>query len=155
MIEPLKKDLVNLREMVIEDCSAVAEIEQALGATKWGQGLFEGEFKMARDHRTWFVALSGSKIVGFAGVAHVLGEANILNIGVTSENQRFGIGRLLVERLLEVVHSKQCNKLLLEVETTNLGAINLYESFGFNTIDIRADYYGKGRDAQVMGRKLT
>lgn len=141
------------REMTIEDCSVVAELEQLLGATSWGQSLFEGEFGMDPNHRTWFVAEIDSEIIGFAGIAHVLGEANILNIGVTPAKQRSGLGRVLAQKLLDTSISKQCHKVMLEVETTNDKAIRLYESLGFSSLDVRSDYYGKGRDAQVMIQK--
>ncbi len=139
-----------IREMRLEDCEEVVALEQSLEATSWGLDLFRGEFGMDPSQRSWIVAEVGGVIAGFAGISHVVGEANILNIGVAKQHQRQGLGSVLVTRLLDIASSGGCEKLWLEVETTNLSAISLYEKFGFEPANIRNNYYGKGRDAQVM-----
>ena len=43
---------------------------------------------------------------------------------------------------------------VLEVDTTNEGAIALYESQGFKRTTVRADYYKPGHDALLMELRL-
>ena len=44
--------------------------------------------------------------------------------------------------------------LVLEVDTTNKGAIALYESQGFKRTTVRIDYYKSGCDALLMELRL-
>ena len=145
-----KSDSLLIRDMGFDDCDDVAQLEQTLGATSWGLALFRGEFEMDQSRRTWFVAEVGGTIVAFAGISHVLREANVLNIGVAKQYQSQGLGSTLVTRLLEVAISNECQQIWLEVETTNSNAILLYKKFGFDSINVRKDYYGKGRDLSLI-----
>jgi ribosomal-protein-alanine N-acetyltransferase len=44
---------------------------------------------------------------------------------------------------------------MLEVETSNEGAIALYQSLGYQKISVRMDYYGAGKDAHVMRKDFS
>jgi ribosomal protein S18 acetylase RimI-like enzyme len=44
--------------------------------------------------------------------------------------------------------------MMLEVDVSNDEAIELYKKLGYETLNIRKNYYGYGRDAQIMRRGL-
>jgi ribosomal-protein-alanine N-acetyltransferase len=44
---------------------------------------------------------------------------------------------------------------MLEVETSNEGAIALYQSLDYAKISVRMDYYGPGKDAHVMRKDFS
>ena len=44
--------------------------------------------------------------------------------------------------------------MMLQVDVTNSDAISLYANLGYETLNIRKNYYGYGRDAQIMRRGL-
>jgi ribosomal-protein-alanine N-acetyltransferase len=44
--------------------------------------------------------------------------------------------------------------MMLEVDVTNESAISLYKNLGYETLNVRKNYYGYGRDAQIMRRGL-
>ena len=95
--------------------------------------------------------------MGYAGIAR-LGllpphEYEIHTIGVDPACQRQGIGRRLLDRLLEFAGS---GTVFLEVRTDNAAAIELYRSAGFVQVGLRKRYYRvSGADAYTMRREAS
>ncbi len=69
------------------------------------------------------------------------GEAHILNICVHPDYQGQGLGRKLLEHLLELVLDHNVDMMFLEVRPTNFAAIKLYLDVGFDEIGMRRNYY--------------
>lgn len=92
-------------------------------------------------------------LAGFILGRTVYNANDILTFAVNPAYQGKGIGRALLKTYLDVV-SQDC---LLEVATGNISAIRLYNTFGFEIIASRREYYDNPdpamRDAYVMGRK--
>jgi ribosomal-protein-alanine N-acetyltransferase len=83
----------------------------------------------------------------------VTDEVHLLNLTVASDFQKKGVGRALLNFLIADALEQQAKKMILEVRRTNLAAIFLYESSGFDQIGLRKNYYPAhlGReDAIVM-----
>ena len=80
-----------------------------------------------------------------------VGEAHILNISVAPNEQGQGIGRRMLEHLIELATGK-AETIFLEVRPSNVGAIALYEKMGFNEIGVRKGYYPatNGREDAIM-----
>ncbi len=146
----MEKPEYQIREMLIGDVSAVASIESCLGRTNWNKQLFRGEFDLAPALRYWLIAALDNECVGFGGISYGAEESHILNVGVAIGHQRKGLARLILKQLLEWAAEQGASTYFLDVEIGNTPAISLYESFGFEEISVRADYYGRGRDALVM-----
>ncbi|MCV4639753.1 GNAT family N-acetyltransferase, partial [Escherichia coli] len=67
-----------------------------------------------------------------------------------------GVGRQVLDHVLEVAKKTGCSLATLEVRRSNRPAIALYERAGFKTVHVRARYYqDDGEDALVMLRGLT
>ena len=79
-------------------------------------------------------------------------EAELLMVVVSPEQRRLGIGRAMLHHMLNDVMSYHGERIFLEVRESNIGAIKLYESFGFNQIGIRANYYPseEGREDAIL-----
>lgn len=94
--------------------------------------------------------------LGFSLMRVTEGEGEILTLGVLEEARRKGIGRLLLSGLCDRLAMFDGNVLYLEVAETNKTAKKLYESFGFQQIGRRKDYYtnldGSSDSALVMRR---
>ena len=91
------------------------------------------------------------KILGYSILAIGVGEAHILNICVAPTEQKQGIGRKMLENLIEVARG-QAETMFLEVRPSNRVAIALYMDMGFNEIGIRKGYYPaeNGREDAIM-----
>ncbi len=76
-----------------------------------------------------------------------------MNVAVAPERRRQGIASALLHRLLELTKDDALRGYTLEVRTSNLSAIRLYERFGFRRKGIRRGYYTDNReDALIMWR---
>jgi ribosomal-protein-alanine N-acetyltransferase len=127
----------------------VLAIEDDLfGPERWSPAMFWNE--LAQRH-FYLVARDGADLVGYAGLA-VVGpdEAWVQNIAVRRAVQRRGIGRLLLEALLEEAGHR---KVLLEVAVDNEPAQRLYGTYDFEPVGVRRGYYQPSNtDALVMVR---
>ncbi|KNC88170.1 ribosomal protein S18-alanine N-acetyltransferase [Trabulsiella odontotermitis] len=99
-----------------------------------------------------------NEIAAFAITQVVLDEATLFNIAVDPAFQRRGLGRLLLEHLIDELEKRGVITLWLEVRASNVAAIALYESIGFNEATIRKNYYptAEGReDAIIMALPIS
>lgn len=98
------------------------------------------------------------EMAAFAITQIVLDEATLFNIAVDPAYQRRGLGRELLERVVDEVEKRGVVTLWLEVRASNVAAIALYESLGFNEATIRRNYYptADGReDAIIMALPIS
>lgn len=85
----------------------------------------------------------------------IAGEAEILTLGVAPSLRRAGIGRLLLDVALGEAVRRGARTVFLEVDAGNSAAIALYRAAGFREAGCRRDYYGAGRDALLLSRRLS
>jgi ribosomal-protein-alanine N-acetyltransferase len=148
---------VTYDELGPNDAARCAELEAQLfqGDDPWPAAAFLRE--LAAQHIRYVAARAEDKLVGYAGVAR-LGrkppyEYEIHTIGVDSAYQGRGIGREMLDRLLEWADD---GAVYLEVRTDNEPAIGMYESAGFVNMGLRKRYYRvSGADAYTMRREPT
>lgn len=96
-------------------------------------------------------------MAGFAITQWVLDEATLFNIAVDPAYQRRGLGKKLLNHLIEQLQQRDIFTLWLEVRASNQAAIALYEQTGFNEVSVRRNYYPAhhGReDALIMALSL-
>lgn len=86
-------------------------------------------------------AFHGQEVIGYAIVLEVVDEATLMDIAVDSAFRGKGIGRSLVEFVVNHSLLHGVNEMWLEVRESNHNAIKLYESSGFEHIETRKNYY--------------
>ena len=97
----------------------------------------------------------GPAIVSYAVVLVAGGELQIYNVAVHPSWRGKGLGRWLMELVLERGRRQGARSALLEVRRGNEAARRLYESLGFTVLSTRRDYYRDPvEDALVMERQL-
>lgn len=143
-----RTDLMRMRRMTVSDLSAVLEIERKNYQFPWDEDIFKDCFKANYDLR---VCEELDRILGYCIVSMGVGEAHILNISVDPSEQNQGIGRKMLEHMIENTRGK-AETLFLEVRPSNSVAISLYKKIGFNEIGIRKGYYPaeNGREDAIM-----
>jgi ribosomal-protein-alanine N-acetyltransferase len=85
------------------------------------------------------------------------GECHVLNVCVRPDLQGAGLGRELMNHLIDTARGYGVTLMLLEVRPTNLAALELYRSLGFNEVGLRKDYYparGGREDGLVLALEL-
>ena len=143
-----KKDLMRMRTMTHADLPSVLSIEQQNYDFPWEEDIFTDCFKAGYD---CYVCEYDNKVLGYCLLSMAVGEAHILNISVDQNEQGQGIGRRMLEHLIDSARGK-AETIFLEVRPTNVGAIALYQNIGFNEIGIRKAYYPalNGREDAIM-----
>ncbi|WP_337013211.1 ribosomal protein S18-alanine N-acetyltransferase [Pantoea sp. AS142] len=95
---------------------------------------------------------AGGKMAAFAITQVVLDEASLFNIAVDPAFQRRGLGRQLLQHLIDELIKRNVLTLWLEVRASNLPAIALYEQLEFNQVSRRPNYYptASGREDAIL-----
>ena len=136
------------------DLAAAYAIEQRSHAFPWSEKTFVSN----QGDRYFNLRLDvDGEMAAFAVTQVVLDEATLFNIAVDPAYQRKGLGRQLLEHLISELEKRDVSTLWLEVRASNIAAIALYESLGFNEATIRRNYYPtkEGReDAIIMALPL-
>lgn len=131
------------------------QIEKRAHAFPWSEQTFASN----QGDRYFNLKLeTENEIAAFAITQVVLDEATLFNIAVDPAYQRRGLGRTLLEYLIDALEKRGVVTLWLEVRASNVAAIALYESLGFNEATIRKNYYptAEGReDAIIMALPIS
>lgn len=146
-------DDVIIREMRYSDLDELAVIEQASFSVPWTRGMLEEEcFNSLARYRV--IEYQGI-IAGYIGMWHIMDEGHITNLAVRPEFRRRGFAGKLLQDLIDYAAENDINAITLEVRVSNIPAISLYESFGFQVEGRRKNYYAdNGEDALIMWLKL-
>lgn len=143
-------DDLTIRRMLVSDVDEVMAIERATFATPWSRESFLREMEKNVAAR-YLVAQRDGRIVGYAGAWVILDESHITNIAVAEAERGQGIGRRLVEALMQYLSNLGAAYATLEVRVSNERAQHLYESVGFIRVGKRKRYYeDNGEDAWLM-----
>ena len=137
------------------DLSQAWEIEKRAHAFPWSENTFASN---QGERYLNYQLMAEGKMAAFAITQIVLDEATLFNIAVDPAFQRRGLGRELLEHLIDELEKRGVVTLWLEVRASNLAAIALYEQSGFNEATIRRNYYptADGReDAIIMALPIS
>ena len=142
---------LTVEPMVADDLDEVMAIECSSFASPWTEGMFLHEMEVPFSS-LYVVRTSGGsgELVGYVCWWVVAGEAEIHDIAVHPDCRRRGVGRKLVQLVVDDALGAGASSVSLEVETGNTAARKLYESFGFCEAGSRSSYYGHGGDAVIM-----
>src|SRR5882724_12051105 len=113
-----------------EDLDAVTEIEARDGDVHWTRQSFAKELQ--GEFMRFFLAKEPPDILGYGGYWKADTEAQITNVVVRKESRCQGVGRRLVEFILDCARSESCTTCTLEVRQSNAHAQSLYKSLGFD-----------------------
>ncbi len=145
---------LRFRPMSQEDVPAVAALEAAVYEFPWSAGIFRD--CLLAGYTSIALERDG-ELCGYSIMSVAAGEAHLLNICIAPELQRQGVGRWLLEYMLEQARLAGAAKLYLEVRPSNRRALKVYRKAGFEIIGTRRDYYRAHRgkeDAVLLVRRL-
>ena len=116
------------------------------------QGVPVREELDGRDNQgVHLVAVDGDELVATCRIVMVGTTAQFSRLAVRATARRRGIATALLEQMIDRAGEEQ--SYTLEVRPSNLGAIALYERFGFRSAGTRRRYYrDTGEDAVIMWR---
>ena len=146
---------MELRTLTLGDLTQVMALEHATFPNDaWCQESMASELSSATGY---YIGLFSPELVGYAGLATVPGSfsSDIQTIAVLDSYRGRGLGKQLLENLVSQAKKLGSEQILLEVRVDNESAIKLYQSFGFERIDVRKRYYQPDDvDALIMKLKV-
>jgi ribosomal-protein-alanine N-acetyltransferase len=141
---------LKVRRMSRDDLGTVLDIEKTCFSSPWSKSSFE--YELTNRDAIMKVAVFEGRVIGFICLRTLLDITHILNLSVTPEFRRRGIGTTLLKNALrELRHKKRAaSSVTLEVRESNTAAIRLYEKSGFRLTGRRIRYYQKPVENAVI-----
>ena len=142
--------VIGYREMMMEDVSAVVEIEEEAFSVPWTREIYEHEMT-GNEYAHYIVAVEDDRVIGHCGMWIVLDECHITNVAVRTELRGNGIGEGLMKQAIALCKEMGVVLMTLEVRVSNKTAQGLYRKLGFQDGGIRKKYYSDDHeDGLVM-----
>ena len=133
----IKAELKHLEDII--------RIEQAVFKQPWSQVHFIKDLKHDVGYNV--VCIIDANCIGYIFGYIIQDEFHLNNIAIDQKFQRKGFASKMFNFVIENFKKKGINRIFLEVKCDNYSAIKLYDSMGFIKVNIRKDYYKKGKDA--------
>lgn len=140
--------------MTVEHIDGVLAVEEATFSIPWTRKDFEREMT-ENNLAIYYVAVANGKIVGYAGMWHVITEGHITNVAVLEDYRKQGIGDALMAQLEQVAMEKEMIGITLEVRISNAPAQHLYHKHGYRAEGLRKKYYPDTHEDAVIMWKYT
>lgn len=125
----------------------VVNIENICFANPWLRADLEQQLNLETSH--FAVATLDGYVVGYMGLQIFSGEGYVTNVAVLPDFRRMGIAKKLIEHQLQ----NEMSFITLEVRESNLPAIKLYESCGFENVGIRPKFYSNPTENAIIMTK--
>ena len=173
-----------IEPMTLEDLPQVMVLERRCFPSPWSERLFREElehpwailelFRMIdgptefwetlRENRDLFIEKKVLKqpppkptmpLIAYMDYWLVQSELHLLSLAVHPDFRRLGLGRIMIERIMEATRFVAGKRVKLEVRKNNKAAQKLYTKLGFVVKKIKKGYYSDtGEDGLVMVRKV-
>ncbi|MBF7096608.1 ribosomal protein S18-alanine N-acetyltransferase [Alkalibacter mobilis] len=146
------KKVIEITRMKLHDLDEIILLENRSFTIPWTRNMFEEELKnpLAR----YFVLWVDSQIAGYGGIWLIFDEGHITNVAIHPNYRKIGLGKVLLEHMVDESKKEGVSEFTLEVRVGNTGALALYRSCGFEKAGIRKNYYSdNNEDAIIMWRK--
>jgi ribosomal-protein-alanine N-acetyltransferase len=147
---------LHFARMLVEDLQELLTIEQSVYPHPWTRGNFLDS--LYSGYETWTLREAGGSLAGYFLLMLAVDEAHLLNITVRRDLHGKGLGRMQLDKVVEIAREKSMASILLEVRPSNQRAFAIYQRYGFVQIGHRKGYYpaadNKREDAIVMRYEL-
>jgi ribosomal-protein-alanine acetyltransferase len=135
------------------DLENIMQIEKAcFGNDAWSKSNMKSE--LIAPHTTYVVAKESNSLIGYAGLSKLASStsSDIQTIAVSESHRGLGVGRKLMESLLDFAREQKAKEVFLEVREDKPTPQKLYTSLGFSAIDRRENYYQPDGVAAIVMR---
>ena len=146
---------VTFRPMRAADLDQVVSIEREAYEFPWSREIFRDCLRIGYCCR---VLETDGAVNAYGMLQIAAGRSRLLNLCVRRRLHRRGLGRRLLERMIDVARSHRTRTVVLEVRPSNAAARRLYDSMGFTEVGVSRSYYPArtGReDAMLLALALS
>jgi [ribosomal protein S18]-alanine N-acetyltransferase len=120
---------------------------------RWAEGAFRQEMAAARKKHLVWLACIGPRIAGYLIAEEAHGGLCVDTCAVSRLHRRKGIASRLMEACEEAARRRGHKGMRLEVHTENPAQV-LYFQIGYRVSGFKRNYYGAGKHAVSMAKKL-
>jgi ribosomal-protein-alanine N-acetyltransferase len=155
--------------MQVSDLDSVLAIEDISHLHPWTKGNFSDS--LAAGHWAYCIrpeldqAVKGSYLDpavlwAYCVLFPAVDELHLLNITISPKLRKLGLGKRIMSAIEGVAAQQKMPRIILEVRPSNLAALGLYQSLGYEQIGLRKNYYphnpqtGAREDALVMAKSI-
>ncbi len=144
----------HFRRLDASDAPALHALEKACFTLPWSEEQCRAAFGSAAFAAFGLEGADG--LAAYISVYFTADEVEVLNLAVSPELRRRGVGYRLLGLALRTAAKMGMQKAVLEVRVGNAPARNLYERHHFTVVGKRPRYYADtGEDALIYARSLT
>ena len=137
-----------------KNVNEVWELEKICFEAPWTLKMFTSEltnnisiYYVGRDTDT-------NTVVSYLGMWLIGDICEITNVAVLPEYRRGGIADKMLDIVFDICDEKNVSVINLEVNATNVPALELYKKRGFKECGLRKKYYQNKYDAILMSKML-
>ena len=142
-----------IEKLKMSEIDDILELNKELSINTWPKSSFEHD--MNNGLSLINVLKINDEIIGYYDIWFLFEVADIAFIAVKKGYQHMGYGTLLMKDIIQKCIENNIEFINLEVRKDDANAVGLYKKFGFEEVNIRKDYYGKGKDALCMTKGLV
>lgn len=143
---------LSFSKMSLDDLKTIAPILQSDFDDFWNENILNSELENSNSY--YIVAKLDNNIVGFGGLWKSIDDIHITNIVTKKTLRNKGIGKAILNELINQAKNFGYNIITLEVNENNSPAISLYKKFGFEEVGVRKRYYNNTDNAIIMNLNL-
>ena len=142
--------MLQIKKAEKSDIPFVAALEATAFSLPQSESAFAAMLEK-QDHLLLVAAKDGAP-VGYVCAYTVCRESDVLTVAVSPSARRCGIGRALIDALIQALQGAS-DALFLEVRTSNAPARALYTSLGFAEVGVRRGYYQSPKEDAVLYKR--
>jgi len=133
---------ITLHEADSKDLAAIVSLSQQIFNRDHKEANNIITKALKADNIIQYTATLGNKLIGIAAVYFESDESSIFGLGISPPFQGKGLGKELLNLILEDLENRGIQNITIEVDSTNKNALNLYIKSGFG-IETSYAYYKK------------
>lgn len=142
--------MIRIETMTEKDVLIVFELEKKLIGSANKETILK---TLSNENLNYYLIFEDDQVVGFLEGFIISPESEIYDIAIDEAYQRKGYAKKLMKFFIDLSKQKGVETILLEVNSNNTKAINLYNLFGFVEYGKRKNYYGDS-DAVLMKKNV-
>lgn len=152
--------ILNIRRMKDTDIDNVYAIETSVHIAPWSKNILRDCVLVGYDCRVIEINNGNSPILAGYIISRISNNScHILNLCIAKPLQSKGFGRKLLQTFLYSLSKyTKAEFVVLEVRPSNSVALHLYQSMGFEQVEIKKEYYKDSNsveDAILLRKSLS
>ncbi len=142
----------HIKLATVDDLDILLSLDGACFGKLWSRDHYLREIDSPNSDILIFYHPETAVPVSYGCAWSIVDESHITILGTLPDHQRRGYARQVLSGLLHLAVVREMKRATLEVRASHVGAIGLYESFGFETAGRRKKYYSDKEDALILWR---